>query len=173
MAELEPGAGKTMHKGLRTIQCIKKTIRVDLTPMVDLGFLLITFFMFTTALAQPKAMKLFMPADEGETDIPESGALTILLGNHDNVYYYFGADAMQLQLTGFHTIRSIINEKKKSTKPEDFVVVIKASEDANYKNVVDILDEMTISEVKRFCLVNISLAESSLVRFTEMNTGMQ
>jgi biopolymer transport protein ExbD len=173
MASIETTAGNNINKGPGVKKSIKKSTRVDLTPMVDLGFLLITFFMFTTTLSQPKAMKLFMPADKGETDIPESGALTILLGKSDQVYYYYGTDAMHLQVTSFNAIRKIITEKKKNTKPGDFEIVIKANEEASYKNLVDIMDEMTINEVKRFFLVNISLAENSLIRLTEMNTGMQ
>jgi biopolymer transport protein ExbD len=72
-------------------------LRIDMTPMVDLGFLLITFFIFTTTMSDKKAMRLIMPVGEGEPmPVKESEVLTILLGQKNNVYAYEGkfADAL-------------------------------------------------------------------------------
>jgi biopolymer transport protein ExbD len=176
MAEIEVKSGG--HKKGPGVQKAKKlSTRVDLTPMVDLGFLLITFFMFTTTLAQPTALKLNMPKDakdqKEETKIKESGALTIMLGKDDQVYYYFGQDAMNMKNASFKEIRKVIIEKKKNTKEEDFVVVIKANDEATYKNAVDILDEMKINEVTKYALVNISEDENKLIKLTEASAGIK
>lgn len=151
--------------------------RVDLTPMVDLGFLLITFFIFTTTMSQPTAMKLFLPKDvdkpEEQNKVKASAVLTIMLGKNDQIYYYEGDDPTKLQSSNFKAIRDVILDKKRRTDPKDFVVVLKPTVDATYKNTVNILDEMTIDEVKRFALVDISPAEYQYVQATEQANGIK
>jgi biopolymer transport protein ExbD len=142
--------------------------------MVDLGFLLITFFIFTTTMSQPTAMKLNLPKDtdkpEEQNKVKESGVLTLLLGKNDQVYYYEGTlapDASNFKSSNFKEIRNEILTKKKSTDPKDFVVVIKPDKDCSYKNVVDMLDEMLINDVKRYATVEISDVEYQLIQRTE------
>src|SRR3954469_677874 len=137
----------------------KLSTRVDLTPMVDLGFLLITFFIFTTTMSQPTAMQLVMPKDtdnpEEQNKAKESGVLTILLGSDNHVFYYEGQltpDASNWKSTNFKEIRNIILNKKRSTPEQDFVVILKPGETSNYRNLVDILDEMKINVAKRYAL---------------------
>src|SRR5687767_12855754 len=67
-----------------------KYIRIDMTPMVDLGFLLITFFIFTASMAENKALKLFMPADGSTSTIGNSTVITALLGADNKLYLYEG-----------------------------------------------------------------------------------
>jgi biopolymer transport protein ExbD len=88
MAELNPSIPKTGRVHRRK----KMNLRVDLTAMVDLAFLLITFFIMTTTLAKPKAMDLTMPDKTGETDvpIPSSRSLTVCLGKNNQLMYYLG-----------------------------------------------------------------------------------
>ncbi|MFT3948937.1 MAG: biopolymer transporter ExbD [Agriterribacter sp.] len=148
-----------------------------MTPMVDLGFLLITFFIFSTTMAQPTAMKLIMPKDtdkqEEQTKVKASGALTIMLGKSNGIYYYEGDDPTKIQATDYKKVRDIIITKKKTTKPEDFVVVIKPNDEANYQNMVAILDEMSINEVKKFAVVPISPVENEILVITEKANGIQ
>jgi len=145
--------------------------------MVDLGFLLITFFIFTTTMSQPTAMKLFLPKDvdkpEEQNKVKASAVLTIMLGKNDQVYYYEGDDPTKIQGTNFKGIRDVVLDKKRRTDPKDFVVVLKPSQDATYKNTVNILDEMTIDAVKRFALVDISPVEYGIVTATEQANGIK
>ena len=178
MAEMDTSGGGGHHKKGPGVKKSKKlSTRVDLTPMVDLGFLLITFFIFTTTMSQPTAMKLFLPKDtdkpEEQNKVKASGALTIMLGKADQVYYYEGDDPTKIQATNFKDIRGIIITKKRSTDPKDFVVVIKPTPDATYRNTVDILDEMSINEVKRYAMVDISPDEYQLVKLTEQANGIK
>jgi biopolymer transport protein ExbD len=172
MASIEGGGDSGGgHKKPGVKKAKKLSTRVDMTPMVDLGFLLITFFIFTTTTALPTAMKLYLPKDvdkpEEQNKVKESGAFTILLGKDDLIYYYEGLDPTQLKATNFKGIRDEILKKKKSTNPEDLVMIIKPSDEATYKNTVDILDEMTIAEIKRYAMVDISPDEYALVKATE------
>jgi len=178
MAEMDTSGGGGHKKGPGVKKSKKLSTRVDLTPMVDLGFLLITFFIFTTTMSQPTAMKLNLPKDtdkpEEQNKVKESGVLTLLLGKNDQVYYYEGTlapDASNFKSSNFKEIRSEILSKKKSTDPKDFVVVIKPDQDCAYKNVVDMLDEMLINDVKRYATVEISPVEYQLIQATEKNGG--
>src|SRR5258707_8605449 len=115
MAEVDTSGGRGHKKGSGVKRSKKLYARVDLTPMVDLGFLLITFFIFTTTMSQPTAMKLAMPKDTDKPDelnkVKESGALTIMLGKSNVIYYYFANDPTKLQTTGYKDIRNIILDK--------------------------------------------------------------
>lgn len=176
MASIDEGGDSGHKKGPGVKKAKKLSTRVDMTPMVDLGFLLITFFIFSTTMAQPTAMPLLMPKDtekeEEQNKIKASGALTIMLGKSNGVYYYEGDDPSKIQASDYKKIRDVILSKKKSTDPKDFVVVIKPNDEANYSNMVALLDEMTINEVKKFALVSISPQENELLIATEKANGI-
>ena len=175
MASVDPGAGESGHKKGPGVKKAKRmSTRIDMTPLVDLGFLLITFFIFTTTMSTPSTMDLFMPKDTNKDEelnkAKQSGALTIMMGKDNHLYYYEGKladDASNFQSTNFKEIRDVIIKKKRSTPPEDLVIVLKPNEEATYKNTVDMLDEMTINQVKRFALVDISEVENQLIHRTE------
>src|SRR3712207_5733213 len=108
MADIDVGGDSGHKKGSGVKKAKKLSTRVDMTPMVDLGFLLITFFIFTATMSTPNTMRLTMPKDEkkeeDQTEVKESGALTILLGKDDHVYYYTGqleADGSNFKSTTF------------------------------------------------------------------------
>jgi biopolymer transport protein ExbD len=181
MASIDSGGGDSGHKKGRGVKKAKKlSTRVDMTPMVDLGFLLITFFIFTSTMSSPAAMRLNMPKDtdkpEEQNKAKESGALTIMLGKGDQVYYYEGQlapDGSNFKSTGFKGVRDVILDKKKRTPEDDLVIVIKPNDDATYKNTVDILDEMTIADIKRFALVDITPQENEVVIATQTANGIR
>jgi len=210
MADIDVSGGDSGHKKGPGVKKAKKlSTRVDMTPMVDLGFLLITFFIFTTTMSTPATMKLFMPKDEKDkkdlTEVKESGALTIMLGKNNAIYYYEGQlkpDGSNFQSSTYKEIRDVIIKKKKEViaahyhspaceklqkdaqekgdpnwkdacRDRDFVVVIKPNAEATYKNTVDILDEMTINQVKRFALIDITEDENLLVKATEQKNGVK
>lgn len=175
MAELDTSSGGGHKKGPGVKKSKKLSTRVDLTPMVDLGFLLITFFIFTTTMSQATAMKLILPKDadnpEDQSKAKQSGVITILLGKDNHVFYYEGEldiTASNFKSSNFHDIREVLIKKKYSVAQlKDFVVIIKPSDECTYKNVVDILDEMTINVCTRYALVDISSIESQLVKKSE------
>jgi biopolymer transport protein ExbD len=178
MAEMDTSGGGGHKKGPGVKKQKKLSTRVDLTPMVDLGFLLITFFIFTTTMSQPTAMQLFLPKDtekpEEQNKVKASGALTLMLGKNNVVYYYEGEllpDGSNFKTTTFKEVREVVMNKKRSTDPKDFMVVIKPGNEATYKNTVDILDEMTINDVKRYAMVDISPVEVQLSTATEQASG--
>jgi biopolymer transport protein ExbD len=180
MAEMDTSSGGGHKKGPGVKKAKKLSTRVDLTPMVDLGFLLITFFIFTTTMSQPTAFKLFLPKDADQPDkqntVKQSAVLTVLLGKDNHVFYYEGmldnSNASQNFKSanfgnGDDGIRNVILKKKLTTAEKDFMVILKPNAECVYRNVVDILDEMSINVVKRYALVDISDVENQLIRITE------
>lgn len=122
MASLDTGDGGGGHKKGPGVKKAKKlNTRVDMTPFVDIGFLLITFFIFTATMSSPTTMDLNMPKDtdkkDDETKIKESGALNVLLGK-DAVFYYEGKEILP-DGSNFHSVSmkdlrtEIIKKKKK------------------------------------------------------------
>lgn len=147
----------------------KNSTRVDLTPMVDLGFLLITFFVFTTTMSKPTVMNVNMPFDKTtiKDDVCESCALTVLPAGNNQLYYYEGAlTASNMRLTNFNAtgIRKIIEQKKKLVagirgNDNQFVLIIKPSKEANFKNFVDLLDEVAINRISKYYIDDITMQE--------------
>lgn len=176
MAELDTSGGGH-KKGPGVKKAKKLSTRVDLTPMVDLGFLLITFFIFTTTMSQPTAMKLFLPKDvdkpEEQNKVKLSAVITLMLGKNDQVYYYEGDDPTKLQSSNYKAIRDVLLDKKRRTDPKDFVVVLKPTADATYKNTINILDEMTIDGITRYALVDVTPDEYKIVQKTEEANGIK
>ncbi len=153
----------------------KKPLRIDLTPLVDLGFLLITFFIFTTVINQPTVMKLVLPQEASDDDnrmtTKESGTLTLLPAGDKIVYYYEGAnfDAPgNLRQSDDKKVRDIILAKKRSVADKDLFIQVKPLADCSYQNLVNMLDEMRINDVKAYALVDVSMAE--IQRLTDQST---
>lgn len=176
MAELDASAGKNRHKNsLRRGK--KLSTKVDLTPMVDLGFLLITFFMVTAAWTKPHTTDLKMPAKGDSTNLGEKAALTILLGNNNKTFYYNGSLDESLKesswgITGYSIqdgIGEIIRQKQnymdKNYKGgrKEMMVLIKPCADARYENIVQLLDEMLINKVGRYAIIDLSDEEKKLL----------
>ncbi len=161
MAEINTnGSGSKNRRGGQRSK--KLSTRVDLTPMVDLGFLLITFFIFTTTMSENKAMRIAVPANPQDLDsllLPESGVLTIIPINHDSIYYYEGKDPSKGAFVSDRLTRSVIMKKKSLTNAAKFIVVLKPSPQCHYRNVVSMLDEMLICDVHHYVMTDAAPAD--------------
>ncbi|MDO3425363.1 biopolymer transporter ExbD [Chryseobacterium sp. APV1] len=146
----------------------KKLIRVDMTPMVDLGFLLITFFMFTTNFTKPNVMDLGLPAKDPHPDpthkpvIKPLNQVTFILGKDNRVFYHQsfkeGLNTSNLKETNFSgiNITKIISEAyNNAPNKENFTIIVEPTDDANYKNFVDVLDNIAISKKERYGVTDI------------------
>jgi biopolymer transport protein ExbD len=145
---------------------IKHNPKIDMTPMVDLGFLLISFFVITTEMTRPKAMNLYMPFDGPPTATAASKTITFLTGAGNKLFYYYGEEKdagikypiVQTSWDENNGAGKIIREKQLQLDNvkggrDEMVVIIKPGKESTYKNVVDILDEMTIHGVTRYAIV--------------------
>lgn len=146
----------------------KQPPHVDLTPMVDLAFLLITFFMLVTTFQKPNIMDLGLPAKPKEnqtppdTEIKLSNSISIIIGKDDRIFYHqqdqAGLNEQTLLETNFDRegIRKIIQQaKSRADDQKKFTVIIKPTDDALYKNFVDILDEMAITKSEQYGVTDI------------------
>lgn len=173
MAEFQASARPKSRSGKPRSN--RMSTRIDFTPMVDLGFLLITFFMLTTVLAKPSVMPLVMPETKGMTEpVKQSKVLTLLLGAQDKVYWYEGLNIDQMDSTRFDSegLRKVILQKKDKVEAQwglqDYMdaktgqkrqgshlsIIIKPAKNSRYKNLVDALDEMAICQVRYYCVMN-------------------
>ena len=194
MAELDTSSG-----GGKKSPGVKKgkklSTRIDLTPMVDLGFLLITFFMFTTTLAKPKTMEINMPykdpamKDDEKNKIKNSVALTVLLSKDHRIYYYEGigddpTKPPELKVTYFRAKDGIrdeliakskmVEDMKRSgglTAKDQMTVLIKPDTTSTYSDLVNILDEMNINDVKVYAIIDISDVDRGFIKATEDANG--
>lgn len=186
----------------------KHSTHIDMTPMVDLMCLLITFFMLTTAFSKPKVMEIVLPEKIRKNEkveppkIADSRTLNIVLGPNDKVYWYPGkadpAALVPLQETDFSAtgIRQILLDRNRALflKIEQFqqdvitgkleikqdslqsairqlkkdddtgpIVLIKFYKKAKYKNLVDIIDEMSIVGIARYIITDINWIEEGMV----------
>lgn len=165
------GGGGGKHKGGKRSK--KMSTRVDMTPMVDLAFLLVTFFMLTTTFNKPTVMDIKMPAKtkvkEEQQEIKESQSMTVIMDGGDTLWYYQGIQNPELMQSDYSSkgIREVIMQKKKdiiaATGENKINVLLKATNRANYKNIVDMFDEMSIASVPVYALVDMSSSELDLI----------
>lgn len=204
MAELATGGGGGHKKGGKK-RTKKLSTRVDLTPMVDLGFLLITFFMLATTLIKPQTMEISMPSnkkvdEKDKSEVKASKAITIVMAKNNKIFYYFGIRekgvdpkvvTSDFSKTGIRTmlldrnsivvadIKELKAQKEKLHMSEEQFkakakelrgnkeapsVMIKATDEANYKNLVDMLDEMQICNISKYAIMDISQTDKDLIK---------
>lgn len=184
MAELNTGddGGK---KGGGKVRSKKSNAKVDLTAMVDLAFLLITFFMLTTSLSKPQSMDLGLPDKDEKVDtnikVDQVRTMTIILGKDNKIKWFhgllespepngkptdatYGKEGIRKEL-----LKRVVSIPKATGDPKKgMIVIIKPTKKSTYKNLVDILDEMAICNVPTYAIVNdITPEEMKLV--DEMN----
>ena len=190
MAELNTGGGDSGKHGKKRAK--KQSTKVDMTPLVDLAFLLLTFFVLTSTFSQPKVMRMIFPKKLDDPTVKQSevkNGITFLLTGNNKVYYYNGklngSASSKLQETDYTAkgVRAIliernaplrsklkelaiekdkINEKdsaalltfnkklEKARMDDDFVVLIKNDKEATYKNVIDMVDELIITQCGKY-----------------------
>jgi biopolymer transport protein ExbD len=157
----------------------KNNPKTDMTPMVDLGFLLISFFVMTTEMSKPRIAPLNMPKEGPPMPLGNSNALTVLLAGDENVYYYHGnwKDAVaankvvKTSLYSSNGIRKVIMQKKQWLETNDkkegrngLMMLIKSTKETPYKSVIDALDETMINDVRKYALVKMETEEAAWIK---------
>lgn len=176
MAEINIPAASGTKPGVRRSK--KHSTRVDLTPMVDLGFLLITFFIFTTSMSTPKSMKLIMPKDSPDsTTVGLSTALTVIPLKDNKVFYYHGelSEALKTNTYGITNysltdgLGQVVRNKQAALdkmspgKRKDLMLMIKPTPESNYQHLVNVLDEVLINEVKHYAVMDVTDFEKEVI----------
>jgi len=109
--------------------------------------------------------ELMLPTDDANSvEITDySGAITMILLDNNKIYFYQGVDPLNGKLILFKDVRNLLKKTKNATSADKFVVLIKPSEKATYKNTIDILDEMSINEIKRYVMQDINTEEKRII----------
>lgn len=164
-----------MKKLSNKVRSKKLSTRVDLTAMVSISFLLIIFFMVVGELSKPKSLALGLPDKdviscvEGYPYHGENRSVTILLGSDNKLVMYIGSlisPIMPPKEIGYgrEGIRQELIKRNKSVleySNKGITVIIKPSKNCNFKNLVDILDEMDISKIDTYAIVDDYTPEES------------
>jgi biopolymer transport protein ExbD len=150
----------------------KRAVNVDMNPMVDLAFLLLTFFMLATTFSKPQAMELLIPAKPNEQDIEkempvkESQTLSLLMLNNE-VIWYKGISDPETYRIPYSQLEALLSAQNAATK--DMVVLIKAAQSSTYENLVLTLDALNYSGVKRYAISDVT--DFDLTLSTESTPG--
>lgn len=145
--------GKGFHRPKRRVG-----VRIDMTPMVDIAFLLLIFFMVTTVFRKPQALEINLPPQDVKIEVAESRVLLVRVLDDRRVYYRRGTAPWA---------RSSVDEVSKVLEPykgsDELVVVIKVDRDAEFRSMVDIIDELDLASLSRFSLAELTPEEKTEV----------
>lgn len=146
----------------------KKPIKIDMTPMVDLNFLLLMFFMFTSSFSKPNVMDLGLPAKDpnpipfNDKVIDQLNQITFIIGENNRIFYHQSnekdlteAGLKEIDYNGLNVSKIISKAYEKAPKKEIFTIIVKPTDDANYKNFVDMMDNISISKKERYGISDI------------------
>ncbi|MCD1115887.1 ExbD/TolR family protein [Chryseobacterium turcicum] len=145
----------------------KKLIKIDMTPMVDLNFLLLMFFMFTSSFSKPNVMDLGLPAKNDDPyptnyNIDEKNQITFIIGENNRIFYHQSnendlteAGLKETDYSGVNVSKIISKAYENAPKKEIFTIIVKPTDDANYKNFVDMMDNISISKKERYGISDI------------------
>jgi biopolymer transport protein ExbD len=165
MAEISESGGGKGKKGGK-VRAKKQSTKVDMTPMVDLAFLLLTFFILTSTFNKSKTMEVTMPdkvtKEEEQTKINENDILNLVLGENDKIYYWVGLTP-PVETTNYSKdgVRKLLLERIKANPK--LMILIKPKDESRYNNMVDILDEMDITQMKRYAIVEFTADDKTIL----------
>lgn len=166
MAEISQGGGGGHKKGGGKVRVKKQSTKIDMTPMVDLAFLLLTFFILTTTFNKPKTMEVNMPDkvddETQQTKINERDILNLVLAEEDKIFWWIGLEP-PVNTTNYSKdgVRKVLLEQTRANPK--MMVLIKPKDESRYENMVNILDEMDITDIKRYAIVEYSDDDKAII----------
>jgi biopolymer transport protein ExbD len=166
MAEIQGGGGGGHKKGGGKVRAKKQSTKIDMTPMVDLAFLLLTFFILTTTFNKPKTMEVNMPdkvdKPEDQTKINEKDILNLVLAEDNKIFWWIGLEP-PVSTTNYSKdgVRKILLEHTRANPK--MMVLIKPKDESRYENMVNILDEMDITNTQRYAIVEYTPDDTAII----------
>jgi len=160
MAAVETGQPRASTKGKRKKRRVG--VRIDMTPMVDVCMLLLTFFMLTTVFSKPQTMELNLPPDSKvQVEVAASSLLTLRVAKDFTIYWEVGNEPNKLQKVPFKDLRSFLAERLRNNSK--LITLVKVDRDATYENMVDIMDELNLANITRFSLAPMNEGDKKLM----------
>ncbi len=153
-APREKKGGKKRKKGRRL------GIRIDMTPLVDVAFLLLTFFMFTTSMSRPQTMEINLPPDKDvKVEIAESNLLTLRINEKGEMFWNTGIESpKRLERAG---MQKFLVEKSQANPK--LTVLVKVDRGGKYAMMVNTIDELNSAGIQRFSIAPLLDADKALM----------
>jgi len=146
------GKGKKKHKR-------RLGIRIDMTPLVDIAFLLLTFFMLTTTMSKPQTMEINLPPEDVPVEIAESNLLTVRVNEQQEIFWNIGIEApVKIE---YKDLRKFLADKN-AGNPK-LVTLVKIDRKAKYDFMVNLMDELNLADVTRFSLAPLTDADKKIL----------
>jgi biopolymer transport protein ExbD len=156
--DLSQSKGKQKHGGKKKRKRIN--VRVDMTPMVDVAFLLLTFFMLTTSMSKPQTMEINLPPTDiegkvNDVQVAASNLLTVRVRDDFKVFWNIGEED-PVAVDGSDRKAKLVSLgkllKERSAANPKLITLIKIDDKAKYIDMVDVMDEMNINGITRFSI---------------------
>ena len=150
MAGMDGGAAPRGHDKKKKKHKKKRRlgVRIDMTPMVDVAFLLLTFFMLTTSMRRPQTMEINLPPEKAQVEVAESNLLTLRVKDDGSIFWNVGAELPKK--VEFKDLGSFVREKNRQNSR--LITLIKVDRKGKYHYMVDVMDELNLANVNRFSL---------------------
>jgi biopolymer transport protein ExbD len=137
-------------------------IRIDMTPMVDVALLLLTFFMLTTVFNKPQTMELNLPPDkEVKVEVAASTLLTVRVAPNMEIYWNMGNEPTALKKITFIELRPLLVERLRGIPK--LITLVQIDREAKYNDMVDIIDELNLANITRFSIAPLKDTDKKLI----------
>jgi biopolymer transport protein ExbD len=134
-------------------------IRIDMTPMVDVAFLLLIFFMVTTVFRRPLAMEINMPEPEAKVEVPESNVMTIYIDSDEAMFYKIGKS--ELDPVTWPELDPLF--RANAAANPNLIILVKISRQARYEPMVDMMDTLEDADMQRFSLIPMDPEDAAML----------
>ncbi|MBP6875002.1 MAG: biopolymer transporter ExbD [Candidatus Eisenbacteria bacterium] len=148
------GKGKGLHRPKRRVR-----VRIDMTPMVDVAFLLLIFFMVTTVFRKPQAMEVNLPPEGAKVAVPQSNVMMLYVRADQKIYYRMGTGG--ISSTAKKDLIELFKEHER--RNPELIILAKVDRAASYATMVDVMDALALAEMKRFSLIPLSIEDAQEV----------
>ena len=160
MAGAEVAESKSHTKGKKKKK--RAGVHIDMTPMVDVAMLLLTFFMLTTVFNKPQTMELNLPPDEKvQVEVAASTLLTVRIEPNMAIYWSMGNEPTALKKIEFKELRPLLVERLRSIPK--LITLVQIDRDAKYNDMVDIMDELNLANITKFSIAPLKDADKKLI----------
>ena len=161
MASVETGQSRSHARaGKKHKRKRRLAVRIDMTPMVDVAFLLLTFFMLTTVFSKPQTMELNLPPSDTKVEVAESNLLILRVAQDGSIYWNLGSD--KPVKVAFKELRPILLQKSQANPK--LITLLKVDREGTYNMMVDIMDELNLANITRFSLAPLLPADQAILK---------
>lgn len=161
MAAVETGAPRSHGKVTKKHKKKRRlNVRIDMTPMVDVAFLLLTFFMLTTVFSKPQTMEINLPPDETKVEVAESNLLTLRIDAAGTIFWNMGTELPKK--IAFAELRPLLLERNRANPK--LITLVKVDRAGTYTMMVDVMDELNLANITRFSLAPMTPADQELLK---------